>query len=495
VARNGIGGAVLCGLMLASAASWAQVTEGLVLNGVSIVDTHDGKVARNRAIVIDDGKITQIARADSVTVTGSAKLVNARGAFVVPGYLDMHVHSMQAPNPQASYALMLANGITGFRQMSGSPELLQQRKAGQALPVEAPELLAMPGTILTGLNAGSPEAAVAEVRRQKDMGADFIKVIDVKPDAFFAALDESKSLGLPFDGHLPPSVNVVEASQRGMRGIEHLGPKESVLLGCSTEEEALRREIAQTPPRAPQIVPGPVSANLALRAVANPIMASDPVEFTIMQRVVASYSDAKCRKLAATFVANGTWQVPTLIRLRTMEFGDDPLYRNDPNLRFVAAPIRRLWEDLAQQFPSKVPPDVRSMLKQFFVLQLKLVKLFQATGVPMLAGTDAGGAGQWDISGFALHQEFDLLRQAGLAPLVILQMTTVNGAKFLGREASMGSVAIGKDANLVVLDGNPVASERNLHRIRAVVRGGTYYSKDDLERMKSGAMPHANPSP
>ena len=489
MARNLIGAVILSGLVLASPCARAQVTQGVVLNGVTIVDTHTGKLIRDRAIVIDGGKITQIARAGTVTVNGSAKLIEERGKFVVPGYLDMHVHSLAAPDAPRSYALMLANGITGFRQMSGSPELLQQRKDGKVMvPADAPELLAMPGMILTGGNAGTPEQAVAEVRKQKELGADFIKVIDVKPAAFFAALDEAKRLGLPFDGHLPPSVDETEASKHGMTGIEHLGPKESVLLGCSTEEAALRRAIAEKPPQAPQIVPGPVAANLALRAVTNPIMASDPVEFGLMKRVVASYSDTKCRQLAATFVADHTWMIPTLIRLRTMEFGDDPSYRKDPNLRYVPGPTRALWEEMAQQFPTKVSPDTRAMLKRFFALQLKLVKLFQDTGVMMLAGTDGGGSGHWDISGFALHQEFDLLRQAGLSPLTILQMTTLNGAKFLGRENRMGSVEVGKDANLVVLDSNPAVSVQALHQIRAVVRGGTFYAKDALDRMKRAVV-------
>ncbi len=227
---------------------------------------------------------------------------------------------------------------------------------------------------------------------------------------------------------------------------------------------------------------------MAQRAVANPIMATDPWEFTLMGRVVDTYSDAKCRKLAAAFVADRTWQTPTLIRLRTMQFGDDAHYRNDPNLRYVPQQTRALWQELAQQFPTKVSPQTRAMLKRFWALQLKLVKLYEQTGVPMLAGSDAGGNGQWDISGVALHQEFDLLAQAGLAPLTILQMTTLNGAKFLGREASMGSVATGKDANLVVLDGNPVASVRNLHRIAAVIRGGAFYSKEALSRMKAAVV-------
>jgi hypothetical protein len=472
---------ILPGYGTAEAASPTPVTQGLVLDGVTIVNTHNGKLTPGMAVVIDGGKIARIVRAKDISVGGSAKSIDARGKFVVPGYLEMHAHPLGSPDAEGSLTLMLANGITGFRQMSGSPELLEQRRQGKLLPaVPTPELLAMPGMILIRVNAGSPEAAVAEVRKQKTEGADFIKVIDVAPPAFFAALKEAKAEGLDFVGHLPPTVNVAEAARAGMRGIEHLGPMTSVLLGCSTDEAALREALAQRPPR----TPGPNQPGVAERATANPIMVADPADYVLMQRLIDTYSDAKCRKLAALFVATGTWQEPTLIRLRTMEFGDDPTYRTDPNLRYKPRATRQMWEELAQEFPAKISPATRKTLKQFFVLQLKLVKLFDKSGVKMLAGSDSGGSGQWGVPGFALHQEFDLLAEAGLSPLRVLQMTTLNGAEFLGRESSMGSVEQGKDANLVLLDANPIASVQNLHRIHAVVRGGTYYSGEDLNDMK-----------
>ena len=480
--------ALVGALLLLPPSAFAQ---SLVLNGVNIVDTQTGKLTRNQSVAIDGGKITQIARAGAIKVGAGTKVIDARGKYLVPGYVDMHVHSLNG-DPTASFELMLANGVTGVRQMSGSPELLQKRRDGQLnLPKDGPELLAMPGTVLTGANAGTPEAAVAEVDRQKQMGADFIKVIDVKPDPFFAALAESKKLGLVFDGHLQPTSAVEKAADEGMSAIEHLGPRESVLLGCSTDEDALRRVIAATPPKAPPSAGGPAPAEIALRATTNPIMATDPIAFDVMKRVAATYSDEKCRGLAKRFVKDGLWMTPTLIRLRTMEFGDDPAYRHNPNLRYVAAKARQLWEEMAQQFPQVITPDRRAMLKQFWALQLRFTKLLEDEGVAMMTGTDSGGAGHWEISGFALHQEIDLMRRAGLKPLTILQMTTLNGAKFLHREDRMGSVAAGKDANLVLLDANPVTSAANLHRITAVVRSGNYYDKAALERLKQDAEKRA----
>jgi hypothetical protein len=215
---------------------------------------------------------------------------------------------------------------------------------------------------------------------------------------------------------------------------------------------------------------------------------ADSTALSRTQHIIDTYSEDKCRKVAEVFATHQTWQVPTLIRLRTSEFGDDPVYRNDPNLRYVGQATRQLWESLAQQFSVKMVPTDRETLKQMFALQMKIAKMFEDSGVPMLAGSDFGGI--WLVAGFSLHQEFDLLAQAGFTTLKILQMTTLDGAKLLGREASAGSVEEGKDANLVLLDGNPIEAVQNLHKVYAVVHDGTFYSKGDLEALKLKVLMH-----
>ena len=482
---------VFCG---PGAAQSTSASAQLILDRVIIVDPRDGKLTRNARITIDGGKIIEISPAGGPAPAGSARFVDAHDKYVGPGYLDMHAHPLagdshplDAADSSANLSLMLANGITGFRQMSGSPELLQKRRNGAFQPsAEAPAVLAMPGSILTGANAATPEAAVAEVQRQKSSGADFIKVVDVGPQAFFAAEDEAKRLGLPFVGHLPPSVDVVQASEHGMKSIEHLGPRDSVLIACSTEEAALREQIRQTPARKPPPLPPEVLAKLWEKIIVNPVVFIEPSEIMRYRRIIDAYSEEKCRQLAARFVTDGTWQTPTLIRLRTMTFGDASNYRNDPNLRYVPAETRQLWEDVAQEYSKRISPAAVATLSAYYELQLKLVKLFQETGVKMMAGDDYGG--QWLVPGFGLHQEFDQLEKSGLSPLTVLQMTTINGAEFLGRTATMGSVESGKDADLVLLDGDPVESVQNLHRISAVVRAGSYFSRDDLDQLKAKAV-------
>jgi hypothetical protein len=455
----------------------------LVLDGVTIVATHDGTSTPNMAIVIEGDTIVKIVPAGSIAAGDSVRAVDARGKYAVPGYNDLHAHPLSSSDPEGSLTLMLAMGITGFREMAGKPQFLEARKHGRLMPaVDAPELLELAGEILTPANAPTPERAVAEVQRQKTQGADFIKVIEGRPDVFFAALAESTRQNLPMLGHLPPRINVREAATSGMRSIEHLGPRDSLLLGCSSEEDALREVMAQSAPPQGLPISGPIPEAVIQRVLANPTLVTNPSEYPRYQRVIETFSESRCRDLAEHIAGAGMWQAPTLIRIRTMEIGDDPIYRDDPNLRYVPQQTRAMWQDVSRDFSTKLPPQARETLKRLFPLQLRLIEPFKTAGVRMLAGSDLGGG--WVIAGFGLHQEFDLLEQAGLSGLDVLQMTTLNGAKYLGREARMGSVAAGKDANLVLLDSDPIASVQHLHAIAGVVRAGTYHSAAALEAMK-----------
>lgn len=129
------------------------------------------------------------------------------------------------------------------------------------------------------------------------------------------------------------------------------------------------------------------------------------------------------------------------------------------------------------------PPVATATFKQFYGLIRKLTKLLKQNGVKMLAGSDLGGT--FVIPGFSLHQEFRERAASGLSPLEVLQMTTLNGAEFLHREATMGTVDEGKNADLVLLDANPIEDVANLAEISAVFLKGRYFSKEALEKLKS----------
>jgi len=463
----------------------------LLLNGITVVDTRTGSLSPDMAVLIEGDRISAIAPVAELAGSDTTQVINAEGKYLVPGYLDMHAHVTDLDVAAFNARLMLSHGITGFRQMSGSEQLLQLRSEGKLVPFpDAPALLVMPGDVLIGQIAKDPEGAREEVRQQQTAGADFIKAVDLHPESYMAALNEATRLGLPFVGHLPSTINLFDATDAGMRAIEHLGPRSTILLGCSTDEAVLRQAIAESPPEGMPMLPDwlawllrPVINHIVERTLTNPYIMSDEAEFIQMQRLVDTYSADKCQALAEQLATTQSWQVPTLIRLRTMEFGDADEYRNDTNLRYMPEDTRELWQSVSEDFSDDISTRGKESLKQFFELQKKLVGVFDRAGVKMLAGSDVGGG--WLIPGFSLHQEFDLLAEAGVSPLKVLQMTTLNGAVFLNKETTMGTVDAGKEANLVVLDANPLDSVQNLHRIHAVIRNGHYYSQAELEALKN----------
>jgi hypothetical protein len=467
--------------VLASCASHggpaATVSSGTVISDVTVVNTRDGSLSAGMTLVIAGGKIQRIV-ASPVGVTGEARAVDGGGKFVVPGYLDMHTHALpMAVKPQSYWPALIAAGVTGVREMGGSADLIKLARAinadSAAGKLDAPEILAVPGDILVG--PMSAAQAAQRVQQQKAMGADFIKLASGNHDGTLAALAEARRLGLTLSGHLPVAVTAQEASDAGWRAMEHLGSGMGIVLDCSSAEAEVRRSILAGQGAPPAPTPMAIVSPMLFRALDAPFY----------QKVMDGYSEDKCAALARRFVKNGTWQVPTLIRLRTAAFSDAGEYRADPNLMYVDRATRALWEQLAQQYAAKVPAPAASTFRQYYAMQQKVVGLMARHGVKMLAGSDLGGI--WVVPGVSLHQEFAELAAAGLPPLQILQMATLNGAEFLHREADMGTVEAGKDADLVLLEANPLADSGNLSRIAGVVLKGRYLDQGALARMKAAA--------
>jgi imidazolonepropionase-like amidohydrolase len=463
------------------AASSASATTTLI-DGVTIVDPRNGSLRPKMAILIDGDHILRVGAAGSFRGVKVDQRIAGGSRYVVPGFLDMHAHPLDPSDPRASLPTMVSYGVTGYRQMGGSPQLLADRRTGRLPTGLVPELLAMPGMVMASpALSTSPQAAIDEVRKQKAEGADFIKIVELAPSSFFATLAEAKLLGMPAVGHLPPTIDVRDAVRDGMVAIEHLGPNAAILEACSTDEAAVRDGYRAIATEGRKIAFDLPAAQLK-RLTANPMLLSGPKGYAIYAHLLDTYDEGKCRALAHLLAGSDSWQVPTLIREKSMEFGNDPMFRGDPRLALVPAADRAMWRQVGEDFDSKLSATDRATLARLFDRQLKLVKMFDEAGVKMLAGSDMGGI--WLIGGVSLHQEFDLLGLAGLSPLRVLQMTTINGARFLHREASMGAVEAGKRADLVLLGANPLASIANLHRIEAVVLRGIYLPKAKLEAMR-----------
>ena len=452
-----------------------DVTSGTVIRNATVVNTRDGSLAPGMAIVVKDGRIDAVVADSLVRPGGGAQVIDASGKFVVPGFLDMHTHALAAAAQSPTWwPAMIANGITGIREMAGSAELVQRARQlnadSAAGRVDAPEIVQIPGTILGG--PVTAPAAVQLVRQQNAYGADFVKTVGLSRDALLALLAEAKNQGLTVAGHLGPALSATDSSRAGWHSIEHLGASFGMLIDCSTDEAAIRQSVLNGEGAPASTLPAAITSPMLFRALDAPIY----------QRILDSYDSARCQALHETFVRNDTWHVPTLIRLRTMYSSNDALYRTDPNLAYVDRTTRALWESLAQQYDATVPSAATATFQRYYALQKSAVRSMKQAGVKMMTGSDVGGI--WVIPGFGLHQEFQELAAAGLTPLDILQMATLNAAQFLGRESTMGTVEQGKEADLVLLDANPIADVASLSRISAVFLNGKHFSKEAIDQLK-----------
>lgn len=443
----------------------------VILRDVTVVSTHDGSLTRHQDVHIAGDTIAR------VTPTGDGPadtVVAGHGRYVVPGYLDMHTHPLGWGDQTSTLSLMLTNGITGFRQMGGSPEVLARR--AEPLPIDALSIAGMP--LISMINARDEDTVVRTIREQHAQGADFIKVADMIPPTFAAAQAEADRLGVPLLGHLPPGVDVREAATRGMRSIEHLGPGVGILAACSDDEEAVNPPLSARPVR--QLDRDMVAQ--FQKMVINPVLRTSDAEIERLRLAIETFNENKARDLAGLLAANETWQCPTLVRVRAMELADDPAYRDEPEHRYMATTTLEAWQEVADEFARR-SPEFRAVYRDVYQLQLRLVKIFDEMGVPMLAGSDSCGSG-WEVPGLSLHQEFGELARAELSPLRILQMATVDGARYSGRSDRLGSVTPGKAADLVLLDADPTLDVRNLRAISGVIRAGHHHDKTDLDRTR-----------
>jgi imidazolonepropionase-like amidohydrolase len=449
----------LLAVFLTAIASVVTAQEStLAFTHVNVIDATGAPVRADMTVIIQGKQILQIGKSGEIAVPKTARVVDGRDKYLIPGLWDMHVHEIFGewlPEDEKIIPLLfVANGVTGVRDMGGDLEPLKKWRARVAEGKLLGPRMIIAGPMLDGpvpqFPSSAPVKDAADGRRIVDElarnGADFIKIQSLIPrDGYFAAADEAKKTGIVFAGHVPDKVRATEASNAGQKSIEHLT---GVFEGCSTVEDEL-----MAAPRGPG-----------------------------RGRFLSTYDPERARALIALFAKNQTWQVPTLYwergewLIEQTNSGPDPLAKYAP-----AAWRERTWPMFTRDISKGWSTDPVAEREKFFQAELKMVGEMKSAGVPILAGTDTA-AGVRVYPGFSLHEELGLLVQAGLTPMEALQAATLNAGKYLGL-ADTGTIEKGKRADLVLLDANPLQDIGNTRKIRSVVLAGRYFSRADLDRL------------
>jgi hypothetical protein len=410
-----------------SAVSVVAQTPALAITRVNVVDVVDGKILANRTVTIRGNSIVSITPGGMPP--NGAQIVDGQNKFLIPGLWDMHAHTQMTGEPWLQ--LDVANGVSGIRDMGSDVDfILKMREATSSGRVVGPRIFAA-GPILDDAPAEWPfrmrvktaadgTAAVQTLKRQ---GVDLIKVHDHTPrDAFFAIAAEAKRQNIPLAGHLPAGITAEQAIEAGQGDIEHL-------------------------------------SNLQL--------------WRPCSRGTA-YNAEACRPFFQMLATRGIWQTPTIAAWKELgTIGTPASEIPAEQMAYTTKSQREFWA--ANQTLFATPEVVRQMRAQAKVAA-QVVNDMQKAGVPILAGCDGM------IAGYCLHDELAVMVGGGMPPLAALQTATLNPAKYFKIEQTAGTVAVGKRADLVLLDANPLTDINNVRRIHAVILAGRLLDRKELDK-------------
>jgi imidazolonepropionase-like amidohydrolase len=456
----------------------------VALRGVTVVDVMDGSLRTEQTVLVTGNRITAVGPVDTIGVSDHAEVIDAAGGFLIPGLWDMHVHSVanvaldRVVSSVAAmdwhFPLFLAWGVTGVRNMNDGTgdvrlELTNSLKRRLSTgDLHGPRFLANGPSIDGDPPLGSNSAVVRTAQEARaavdtlvDNGADFIKVYEnLSREAYFAIMDQAQRRGIPVDGHVPFRVTPQEAAGAGQRTFEHVL---AMAAGCSTSAAAERERFAR--------VLSPLAGSPALEGLT-------PMTLFHHERALYDSRDpAACTTTIEAYLRNGVAETPNVVAYRNVVNAKE-MFSDTNHMRLVPPIIRRNWEGMLD---TELYREMQSVLRPLVPLYSENARLLNEAGVLLLAGTDVGIPAL--IPGISLHEELELLVEAGLTPLEALRTATLNPARMLGQAGSLGSIEVGKLADLVLLDANPLADIRNTQRIRAVLADGRVYRRADLDRL------------
>lgn len=403
-------------------------TRPLALLGGTIVDVTGKPPIEDSAVVIQGDRIIAAGPRSQIRIPPGAITQDATGKYLVPGLWDMHAHMYQAELGPA----YLAVGITTARDVGNDIEYgVTMRDAAQQRRGLGPRLL-LAGYV-DGKNdshsfdvqVDTPAEARAAVQRYHKMRYEQIKIRDqVKPDILKVITAEAHRLGMTVTGHVPESMNAIEAVEAGMDQINHLNFVSPVL---EPKAEGSKGNLSN------------------------------------------ELDSPRARQSLKFLKDHGTVIDPTMATLELMIHPKStPLESFEPGVGKIAPELLPQIE--LKGSPAEAAPQMTIALQYL----LNIIAALHREGIPIVAGTDVA------VPGYSLHRELELYVKAGLTPLEALQTATITPARVMKLDSEVGTIEAGKRADILILAGNPLENISNIRKVKFVVAQGRLFDSSKL---------------
>ena len=408
---------------------------------VRVFDSEHATMLEDQTVVVEGEKITQAGPAAAAKLPKDAEQIDGKGKTLLPGLFDMHAHASSLDGP-----MNIASGVTTVRDMGNDIEelgrLQKQWDTGEAIgphvwksgfidghsPYQAP----------TGIYADTAEEAQAAVNKYADLGYIQIKLYSSLNPAFVPGIAQTAhARGLRLSGHVPNGITASQFVEAGADEIQHINFIFLNFLAGQVKD-------TRTPERFTAVGANAAKLDLNSRPVLDFIRLLQEHHTTVDVTLATfeSMFTGRPKVASADFV-------PVLDRL--------------------PAQVQR------GAYTGGLPVTEANdqLYKDSYTAMLAMTKKMYDAGIPILAGTDA-------LAGIMLHRELELEVKAGIPPAKSLQIATWNAAKLLKQHKELGSVAAGKKADLLLVEGNPVEKISDIRRCRLVMKNGALFESDKV---------------
>jgi imidazolonepropionase-like amidohydrolase len=449
----------------------AQEKADVLIRHATVVDVEHARTIPNQAVATKGERIMAVGKdADVAKAWSAPRQIEAKGRYLIPGLWDMHVHFGGGPalvdENKALLPLYIAYGITTIRDCSGDlpydvlkwrGEIADGKLFGPTLFSSGPKIEGIKpvwkGTLETGSEA-DVDAAVAKLTALK---VDFVKITDstLKPDLFLYAVRKARAAGLRVSAHIPMADTIEQAVDAGLSSIEHLDY--AYKAGVKNEAQ--------------------IAADFGAGRITRAQAQAELDKGFDTQTAMKAYRNLRDHNVFVT---------PTLNVERTLAYLDSDDHSKDAFLAYIGPGIRKTYQWRIDRAAKATPEQIEARHLEYRHTAAVLPMLEKA-GVTIMAGTDAGFLNSFDYPALALHQELALYVKTGLTPAEALAAATRAGPAWFGLLDRYGSVETGKQADLVLLDRNPLEDITATQAIDTVILRGTVEDRAALDRLLADA--------